>query len=143
MASTRQKKPGNSPRARRVAKAPATNLPRLSDTLLDFAMPLLQAIPGQPTEEFVRAALTLATVAWNLPILKEHGAAGEFAQLRRDLELTLDAAPPAAAAMIDRMMAERRTTHAADPRVITEFKVKLDGDAVELTAHGAMVGGRA
>jgi hypothetical protein len=110
---------------------------------MDFAMPLLDAIPGEPTEEFVRAALMLAMVAWNLPILKEHGTAGDFSQLRRDLELTLDAAPPAAAAQLERMMKERRTTHAADPRLITDFKVKLDGDAVLVTAKGTILGGRA
>lgn len=139
MAQTKQKKAART----KTATAPAAvELPKLSDVLMDFAAPLLDMIPGEPTTEFVQAALGLAMVAWNLPLLKEHGNAGEFDQLRLDLQRTLDTAPPAAGAMLDRMMRERSQKYAADPRLITNFKVKLDGDAVLVTAFGTVLGGK-
>jgi len=109
---------------------------------MDFAEPILDAIPGEPTIEFVRAALALATVAWNLPLLEDQGDAGEFAQARQDLERTLAAAPPAAAALLERMMQDRRKRYKADTRIINDFKVKLDGDAILVTAYGTLLAAR-
>jgi hypothetical protein len=138
MASTTQKKPGR-PKGSRPSKTEPGDLPKLSDTLMDFAEPILNAIPGEPTIEFVRAALTLATVAWNLPLLEDQGGAAEFGQARQDLERTLAAAPPAAAALLERMMQDRRKRYKTDTRLINDFKVKLDGDAILVTAYGTLL----
>jgi hypothetical protein len=139
MAQTKQKK---SVRSKEPVVPAAVELPKLSDVLMDFAAPLLDMIPGDPSGEFVQAALGLAMVAWNLPLLKEKGNAGQFDELRQDLQRTLDTAPPAAGAMLERMMRERSKKYAADPRLITDFKVKMDGDAVLVTAYGTILGGK-
>jgi len=136
MAQTKQKKPV---RSKQPAAPAAADLPKLSDVLMDFAAPLLDMIPGEPSAEFVQAALGLAMVAWNLPLLKERGNAGQFDELRQDLQRTLDTAPPAAGAMLERMMRERGKKYAADARLITDFKVKIDGDAVLVTAYGTVL----
>ena len=53
------------------ARARIEGLPKLSETLLQFAKPLLDTLSNPPPIEELRQVMVLVTVAWNLPLYEQ------------------------------------------------------------------------
>jgi hypothetical protein len=77
--SRREKRPTKKDR-RAEATARLEKLPKLSETMLKFAQPLLDMLPNPPPIEDLRQLMVLVTVAWNLPLYEQrkHPQAAAF-----------------------------------------------------------------
>jgi hypothetical protein len=53
------------------ARARLAALPKLSETMLQFAQPLLDALPSPPSIDHLRQLMMIVTVAWNLPLYEQ------------------------------------------------------------------------
>jgi hypothetical protein len=114
--------------AGRAAPRPAapSGAAAISDTLMAFARPLLDLVPEPPTAERVRPMMTLAVVAWNLPIYVRERRA-EAAGMRAALDEALAGAPKSTRDLVADRMIARLTKHAADPRTVT-VEVRAGGE---------------
>jgi hypothetical protein len=98
------------------ARARLEGLPKLSETLLQFAKPLLDTLSNPPPIEELRQVMVLVTVAWNLP-LYEQRKRPEAAAYRATFDTALERLPPEIAKIVSAMLYSRLTTYAHDPRI--------------------------
>ena len=122
-------------KGRRVVVDP--DLPALSETMLSFAKPLLDNLPGDPPSiDQVRQAMHFATILWNLDAVAD----GEQA-FSDDVRAALGDVPedlgPNAAAILETMLQARRTRYRYDRRVISVEVVEADG-GWNIVAQGAL-----
>ena len=117
--------------ARRSAKqAKLDQLPKISETIIEFSKPLLDLTPADPpTIEDLRTVMVLATVAWNLPIMAT-GDSEEAERLRRVSEECIAQTDPAFRQLLDELMRVRLTKYGHDPRqAIVEVVDEGGGEA--------------
>ena len=97
-------------------RAILARLPKLSETMLQFAKPLLDQAPNPPTIELLRGLLITVTVAWNLPVYEQtkHPLAASF---RAAFDRAQAVTPAEIREIVSAMLASRLTTYASDPRV--------------------------
>jgi hypothetical protein len=116
-----KKRPGKagSPRA-------SAALPDLSEVFLEFAQPLLAVVAEPRKLALVQAALNLALLTWNLPMLERMGQAADI----RALYVERMARQPEAKILVDLMMTMRLARWGHDPRIVA--RVDVQGDASEL-----------
>ena len=97
-------------------RAQAEGLPKLSETLLHFAKPLLDTLPNPPAIEELRQLMTIVTVLWNLPLYEQrkNPAAASY---RATFDTMLERLPPDIAKIVTAMLYSRLTTYAHDPRL--------------------------
>ncbi len=111
-------------------------LPKLSATILEFAMPITSTMPTPPRRKDMEAAMKLAQIAWNLPLVRQHEANSELAAQWDALAPRL---APAIHAILDSMMTTRRTAFGHDPRFATvEVRVNEEGE-VSVYAEARLV----
>lgn len=99
---------------------------KISETLLDFAQPLLACVPEnlppQRLEEYLRLPITI----WNAVILDELGTMpGAVAQVRSRVERSGNAIQMAT---FDSMVERKRTCFGRDHRLIGRHWVRVDPD---------------
>jgi len=111
----RQKRPTKKDREAE-GRAVLQGLPKMSETMLEFARPLLDQLPSPPPIELVRQVMTIATVAWNLPIHEQRNS-----PVAKSFRASYDAAmvqmPPEIGTILSGLMYARLTTYAKDPRL--------------------------
>lgn len=91
-------------------------MPKLSETMLQFAKPLLDMFPQPLPIEQLRQLMVIATVAWNLP-LHEQRKKPEAAAHRATFDSALAIIPPELGKILSAMLYSRLTTYANDPRI--------------------------
>ncbi len=110
-------------------------LAKMSDTLLEYAGPLINALPDDAGLEELKRVLQLAAVVWNA-VVEEDGDVDEAAlNLVADMKSKLQVTPPEAAI---EWLADRRVFRFGDdPRVVLSLDVVRDGDRMRVLATSA------
>jgi len=110
-------------------------LAKMSDTLLEYAGPLINALPDDTGLEELKRVLQLAAVVWNA-VVEEDGDVDEAAlNLVADMKSKLQVTPPEAAI---EWLADRRVFRFGDdPRVVLSLDVVRDGDRMRVLATSA------
>ena len=112
-----------------------TELPKLSDTMITFARPLLDRLPGDPPSiEQVRHVMGLATILWNLPLL-EDGDASFGADVCASLDEVPEDLGEGVQAVLDEMLEARRGEWGHDRRVVSVEVVEVEG-GYQIVAEG-------
>jgi hypothetical protein len=109
------------------ARAIAVPTRKISETLLDFAAPVLAEYPPPAPLAVVRAVLQFAITVWNahvmtLPVWNHPEPLAQLRQLADRPD-----APPPMKGWLDRLTQRRRHTFAEDPRAVGEWSVTSDG----------------
>ncbi len=117
-----------------VAAAP---LPPMSAALFEFAKPMMDTMPVPRKLAHVRAAMALAQLAWNLPLLERRADRAIAADYRARTEAELATKPAAARALVAQMMTTRLTRFAADERLVKFVEVIEDGEEIRILATDA------
>jgi hypothetical protein len=113
-------------------------LPRISASLIEFAQPLLDALPQPPRMEQVRQIMQIATIAWNLPILEDEPG-GEGPDLRQLYERQMTLAPPFFRAIMDTLLRDRRTRWGHDPRLVASVEVSCEPKEFRIVATASIL----
>ncbi len=110
-------------------------LAKMSDTLLEYAGPLINALPDDAGLEELKRVLQLAAVVWNA-VVEEDGDVDEAAlNLVADMKSKLQVTPPEA---VIEWLADRRVFRFGDdPRVVLSLDVVRDGDRMRVLATSA------
>jgi hypothetical protein len=96
---------------------------KLSETLLEFAQPLVDLDPGHIDEHQMRTLLGFAINVWNLVVFEEiRGAANDVAEMRA--ELAPDQVPAEVLAWFDRLVARKRERFHGDLRIVGNWCVR-------------------
>lgn len=107
-----------------------TGLPKMSDTLVAFAEPLLAGIPE--IEEGWRAGLSMAALVWN-GVVSGLAEAELTAQLQRALGRPLEAP-----GLVGDLMERKRRLFADDSRLIFDVSTRQHGDRVQVIAASGL-----
>jgi hypothetical protein len=110
-----RKRPIDRERDARGRDAPA-ELPKMSETLLEFAKPLLAELPDPPAIEQLRRLMTIVTVVWNLPLYEQRNSP-HAAAFRGTFDTAMTQLPPEIVKILSGMLYSRLTKYAKDPRI--------------------------
>lgn len=100
----------------------------VADLLLEFATPLLQALPRRGRDAAaLRSIFGLAEACWNLPVLEASNAAS-FVCVKRSFDAAVDSMPPMLAALLQQMLRTRKAQLHAVPFSLT---VHVEGTSLE------------
>jgi hypothetical protein len=111
-------------------------LPKLSETLLEFGEPILHGLLPKGPAEDLQQAMVLVELAWNAPLLMQHGTSDFARKLQGQLDGIWPQLPNEAQAVLESMMTERATTYGHDPRLARVSVRDHEGDVrVHADAH--------
>jgi hypothetical protein len=112
-----------------LAPAEVERLPKLSEIILEFGKPILQEIPPKAPVADLRQAMVLVELAWNAPVLMQHGTSEVARRLKKDLDSMWPKLPQEAHRVLKTMMVERATTYGRDPRLARVYvKAHANGE---------------
>jgi hypothetical protein len=104
---------------------------KLSETLLEFARPLVDADPGRIDEHRMRTLLGFAINVWNLVVAEEvRGSANDVAEVRT--ELAPDQIPAEVLAWFDRLVVRKREHFHGDLRLVGNWRVRRGRDRMDI-----------
>lgn len=120
------------------SKVVVDDFPNLSETLLEFARPLIDSIPDDPPSiEQVRQAMQFASIVWNV-----HVVADGDPEFGADVCAVLDDVPPelgpGARAALESMLETRHSIYAHDHRFASVEVVEAEGGWNILTRGAIM-----
>ncbi len=109
---------------------------KISETLLEFAQPIIETLPPNPTLEMRRLALAIAATVWNAIVIEAWDGEGKEVGLRTLSELKeriAELPEPIGTTMgpiIERLAQSKRTRYAGDLRGIGnwELRTKPNGE---------------
>ena len=116
-------------------RGPSRPLPdrKISETLLDYALPLLEQLEASAPPAAVERALELAVMVWNADVLEQTTDADHYlAEIRETIRLS---GMTPALATVDALIERRRRLFSDDLRLIGNFTVSTDGDGLRLRAE--------
>lgn len=117
-----------------------SGLPRMSDVLVDFARPLLDAVGGMAAPaETVQHVLLCAATVWNTTLLQEEGVPGapRLAETAYALHLTVGLPLPEAERLVAELAAQRLEHFAQERRMAVDVQVVDEGDITRVYALSA------
>jgi hypothetical protein len=127
--------------ARRGQKKPAVTEPApMSTRLFEFAKPMLDTMPLPLRLPHMKAAMSLAMLAWNLPILERDGDAKLAAEYRTMVDVELATKPAFARALVASMMASRLARFPDDDRLVGSVDVIQDGTEIRILTSESRAG---
>lgn len=97
-----------------------------SETLLDFAQPLLDMLDHCPSPEEIRGSFIYPLTAWNAVVLEQLGQGSHHLEGARSALMPLS--PPVALALFDSLVERKRKLFAEDLRFILLTDVAVDPD---------------
>jgi hypothetical protein len=104
---------------------------KLSETLLEFAQPLVDADPGRIDEHWMRTLLGFAINVWNLVVTEEvRDSANDVAELRT--ALATDQILPEVLAWFDRLVVRKRERFHGDLRLVGNWRVVRGRDRLDI-----------
>ena len=115
-----------------MTKRTATRFPdrKISETFLQFAVPIIHDLPSEAPEHRAREALQVAFTVWNAVIfadvLNDHGY---LDQIRH-----LTAGNSEAGLLMEQMIARKRELFADDERMIGDWEVTRTEDGINVRA---------
>jgi hypothetical protein len=115
-----------------MTKRTAARFPnrKISETLLDFAAPIIQDLPSEAPEHRARQALQVSFTVWNAVILadvlNDHGYLDEIRCLTAD--------NPEAGLLVEQMIERKRSLFANDDRMIGDWEVTRTEDGINVRA---------
>jgi len=113
-------------------------LPKLSETILEFAKPITSHMADPPTREEMESAMILAQIAWNLPLFEQRKVDSELAA---QWEALAPGLPRIVRGIVETMMEHRCTVYRHDPRIATvELRDRGNSD-VAVYAETRLVSG--
>ncbi|HXV59942.1 MAG TPA: hypothetical protein VEK15_04555 [Vicinamibacteria bacterium] len=103
---------------------------KVSETFLDFAAPLLQAMPADALEEGFERALKVAYVVWNAVVYADVAGDARFLRdVRRGVE-----AKPELARLVESLIHRKRSLFGGDWRCIGRWEVRKTADGFDMRA---------
>ena len=108
--------------------------PKISETILAFAKPLLDLLGRPPAAEELDDMLKLAVTAWNSVIFDDSARSTNYVSRARSLLM----GRPESVGLFDQLVLRKRTVFAGDRRLIGEATVVKDknGEArIRVQAH--------
>ncbi|MBI2393628.1 MAG: hypothetical protein HYV09_28880 [Deltaproteobacteria bacterium] len=124
---------------RRKDEAARAPVPPISVTLFEFATPMTDTMPVPRKLAHLKAAMALAQLAWNLPILERSGDPALAKEYRAMAEAELATKPALARELVAQMMKSRLTRYARDERLVTFVDVVEDGAELRILATDSHV----
>lgn len=110
---------------------------KVSETLLEFAAPLMDSYaPGRNDTE-LRAMLDFAALVWNLVAFEEQGASGKELDRAR-AELKPGRVPAQLLRHFDELVARKRARFAGDLRTIANISVSRQGGGLHVRAEARL-----
>ncbi len=113
----------------------------LATTLYEFAKPMLDTMPTPRRLPHMKAAMSLAMLAWNLPVIERDGDATLAAEYRAMVDAELTDKPALAKSLVAAMLATRLEKFGDDDRVIGSIDVVTEGGQIRLLAMESQVHG--
>lgn len=107
-----------------------TGLPKMSETLIEFAEPLLAEVPE--AEADWQAALYIAALVWN-GVVSEIPRAEIVEQLRRGLDPSTNVVE-----LVNRLTERKRRLFPDDPRFIFDVRARQSEDRVHVMAASGL-----
>lgn len=103
---------------------------KISETLLQFAAPIIHDLPSEAPEHRARQALEVSFTVWNAVIfadvLNDHGYLDQIRQL--------SAGNPETGLLVEQMIARKREFFADDERMIGDWEVTRTEDGINVRA---------
>jgi hypothetical protein len=121
-------------RLRKKDEAASAPIPPISSALFEFARPMMSTMPTPRKLAHVRAAMALAQLAWNLPLLERKGDPALAKAYREKTEAELATKPELARDLVAQMMKSRLTRFGSDERLVTFVEVVQDGEEIRILA---------
>lgn len=107
---------------------------RMSDTILEYARPMIERLPDDHTFEELRATLVFAAVVWNVVLVPDIHKA--VAYLSTKMPPRLRVSPPKGLAVIRRLLTRKDRHFSSDEHFVAAIDVhRVDGKA-QVTAFG-------
>ena len=107
---------------------------RMSDTILEYARPMIERLPDDHTFEELRATLVFAAVVWNVVLVPDIRNA--VAYLSTKMPPRLRVPPPKGLAVIRRLLTRKDRHFSSDDHFVAAIDVhRVDGKA-QVTAFG-------
>lgn len=103
---------------------------KISEAFLEFAAPMLKALPSEATEQRARQALEVSYTAWNAVVFAD--VLNDHRHLDAIRRLTAD--KPDVAMLIEQLIARKRALFADDERLIGTWEVTRTADGINLRA---------
>lgn len=107
-----------------VRSSANSNRRKISETLLEFAQPVLDLTPPDATAADVEQRLEVVVLVWNAVVLAQRGQHEFLAGLRT----TLESAGTDMPAFIDMLIERKKELFAHDHRLVGEFTVRRAPD---------------
>lgn len=113
-------------KSRKKSKAAKPGIPdrKISETLIDFASPILDSAPDGVTAEELKKGLVVAVTIWNAVVLDEWGVDQKYVD---DVHKRLRSNPESAE-LIEALVERKREKFSNDLRAISDFDVKVKKD---------------
>jgi hypothetical protein len=104
---------------------------KISETFLDFAPPIMDALGENPTKYQVEQALKIAFTVWNSIILDTVRGSSEYLSMLRE---TMQE-DPISSALIEQMIFRKNNIFSDDHRMIGEYRITKINDEWRLRAE--------
>jgi hypothetical protein len=123
---TRRKRPRRTRRPQQRGVSSSSSLRKISDTLVDFAQPMLELAPPDATAADIEQRLRIVVLLWNAVVIDEADPSQDFLSgIRR----TVGQAPfPGVPSLIELLIERKQRDFADDRRLIGHFSVRSDPD---------------
>ncbi len=115
-------------------------LPKLSETLLVFGRPLLDSFPMDDSADSLRQAMKFIEMAWNGPLLMQHGDPEMSRKMSEALAQTIRMSPEEPKRVLEKLFMSRVTKYAHDPRLATVTITDDGAGDVKIRAEARMLG---
>ncbi|MGZ3421400.1 MAG: hypothetical protein ACXVEF_17485 [Polyangiales bacterium] len=122
---------------RKKDQAASEPIPPISAALFEFARPMMSTMPQPRKLAHVRAAMALAQLAWNLPLLERKGDPAVAKAYREKTEAELATKPMLARDLVAQMMKTRLTRFGNDERLVKFVEVLQDDEEIRILATDA------
>lgn len=124
-------------RLRKKHEAASAPAPPISSVLFDFAKPMMDSMPTPRKLAHVRAAMALAQLAWNLPMLERKGDPALAKEYRAKTDAELATKPAVARELVATMMKTRLTRFGSDERLVRFVDVVEEGEEIRILVTDA------
>jgi len=118
---------------------------KISETLLEFAEPLLQQLPNEYLQSELEAAIKLATCVWNACVLDQWNKTTEFTDALRQLamreyekEIRDRSHQQTTTGIVLTLIDRKRRQYGLDPRGITNGKITFKNGGLSYRAEARL-----
>jgi len=100
---------------------------KISEMILEFAQPLLEADGGPPNIQAARNIMRLVMICWNLPVLEAEGR-HEDVQMRKMFDEAIDRMPARLKGLLLGLVTDRKTKFESIPFLVN---LRIEGSNLE------------